>query len=161
MISLDLAKTLRENLDEIVQRWLSAVHGHVAEDYEQILHTSMEQSVLSTLTGLAVELLGAEEYQRPEIIHRARDVARDSAFRRAAVGFCLPDLITNAIAMRTALVETVFNHVTPSISEGSTQLRDSILALNQFGDAVISGEIAGFFAYYNYGDSDDVGGHVA
>lgn len=158
MISLTLASMLRENHEEILQRWLQAGHGHIAEDYEQMLETPMGRAVATTLLGLAVELMGVEEYEWPEILHRARDAAQDDAFRRAAVGFCLSDLITNAMSFRLALQETLFNHLSPNSSTEFEELGNAIMVLNKFGDALIAGEVSGYFAYSQFGDSDEQDG---
>ena len=155
MISLTLSSTLRENHDEIIQRWLENIHGQTAEDYEQVLRTPMGHAVATNLLNYAVELMGAEEYQESELLHRARDAARDASFRRAAVGFCLPDIITTAMALRSAMQETLLNHVTPGDSVDEQTIVEGLLAINRLGDAIVSGEIAGYFAYHEYTDKEE------
>jgi hypothetical protein len=150
MISLALSTTLRENHDEVIQRWMEYVHGAIAEDFEQMLRTPMGRAVASNQLGYAVELMGAEEYQVCELLHRARDAARDASFRRAAVGFGLPDIVKTAMAFREALQETLLNHVSADKELDSRMIIEGLLALNKLGDAIIAGEIAGFFAYHEF-----------
>ncbi|MCL6106654.1 MAG: hypothetical protein M1309_04820 [Actinobacteria bacterium] len=152
MISLTFANVIRENHEETIQCWLKSIQGRVAEDYQQVLQTPMGRAVATTLLGLAMELLSAEEYQRAEILHRVRDAANDDAFRRTAVGFCLPDLITDATLFRQALEETLFNHVNPASGEEFAGFRAAFTALNKLGDALISGKVSGYFTYRDFRD---------
>lgn len=154
MISLTLANALRENHEEILQLWLKSFHGHVAEDYEQMLNTPMGRAVATSLLNLAVEMMGVEDYEQRDILHRARDAAQDDAFRRTAVGFCLPDLVTNAMAFRAALEETVFNCIEANSSGDAAELRKAIMALNRFGDALIAGQVAGCFAFHKFRENE-------
>ncbi len=155
MNSLTFASALRENQQEVLQRWHEAFHGHVAEDFEQMLGTPMGLAVAASFLGLAVELMGSEEYQRPQILHRARQAAQDDAYRRAAVGFCLPDLVINASSFRAALEKTIFNHVSPSSTGQMEELRNAVMALGSFGDCLVAGEIAGYFAYRQLNEEDN------
>ncbi len=160
MISLTFANALRENQHEVLERWLRDCHGHVAEDFEQMLGTPMGHAIAITLLGLAVELMGSEEYQRPQILHRARQAAQDDAYRRTAVGFCLADLVTNACSFRAALEETIFNHVLPGSAEQIEELRHAVMALGSFGDCLVAGEIAGYFAYRQFSEKDEGDGRA-
>ncbi len=161
MSSLTFASALRENQQEVLQRWLAAYHGHVAEDFEQMLGTPMGRAVAVSFLGLAVELMGSEEYQYSQILHRARQAAQDDAYRRTAVGFCLPDLVTHASSFRTALEETIFNHVSPNSAKQAEELRSAVMAINRFGDTLVAGEIAGYFAYRQFSEKDEGDGRAA
>ena len=154
MISLALANTLRENHEEILQLWQRSFHGHVAEDYEQMLNTPMGHAVATSLLNLAIEMMGVEDYEQADILHRIRDAAKDDAFRRTAVGFCLPDQVTNAMAFRSALEETVFNHLESNAAGDAEEFRKAVTALNHIGDNIVSGQVAGFFAYQKFRENE-------
>jgi hypothetical protein len=117
--------------------------------------TPMGGGVAASLLTLAIEFMGAEEYQESELLHRVRKVAQEASFRRCAVGFCLPDIAFTALALRRAMEETIFNHVIHNGYDDDEELLKGILTLNRFGDAMISGEIAGYFAYLDYRQEDD------
>ena len=154
MISHTLASHLRENHEEVVRRWLENLHGCIADDFEQMLNTPMGSGVGNKLINCSIEFLEAEEYQKADVLHGLRDIASDAAFRRAAVGFGLPDIVTTAIAFRIALQETLLGHALRGTIENERAVVESIMALNQLGDVLISGEIAGFFAYNDFREDD-------
>lgn len=154
MNSFTISTILRENHEEVIQRWLGDLHGDIAEDYEQMLQTPMGSGLVNKLLSFVVEYLGAEKYELSEVIHKARNAARDSAYRRAAVGFNLADIVATAISFRRALNDTLTNHVTPASIDDYKQLLDAVLALNRFCDAIVAGEIAGFFACREFGGGD-------
>ena len=155
MLADSLAKSLRLNHDEILRRWLDNLHGHIADDFEQMLKTPMGNAVAMTLLGHAVDYFEVEEYRKSEILHGIWDVAREASFRRAAVGYGLPDIITTALAFRNALQQTLLNNLTPADSEEEQGLLNGILAIDRMGDAMVSGEIAGYFGYQASLDSMD------
>jgi len=150
MLTHSLAKSIRMNHDEVLRRWLENLHGHIADDFEQMLLTPMGNGVATKLLGYAVEYLEAEDYQRSEILHRVWNAAREASFRRTAVGYSLPDIITTALAFRNALQETLLNNVTPSDSVEEHKLLKGVLAIDRLGDSIISGEIAGYFGYQGF-----------
>lgn len=152
---LTLANSLRENHSEVIRRWHENLTGKVAEEFVQMLHTPMGGSVVTKLLSLAIEFLEAEEYEEGDVLHRVRSVAQESSFRRSAVGFCLPDIVFTALALRRAMEETVFNHALHHGFDEGEELLAGIMALNRFSDAMISGEIAGYFAYLEYQQEDD------
>lgn len=154
MNSLSLAKTLRANQDEVIRRWLDNLNGHIAEDFEQMLRTSMGMGVATTMLAHAVEFLEAEDYEQSDILRRVRSISREASFRRSAVGFSLQDIVYTALAFRRALEETLMNHAVHSGEREGGRLLEGILALNHFGDKVISGEIAGYFAYHAFRDEE-------
>ncbi|MHB1362110.1 MAG: hypothetical protein ACYCW5_05895 [Thermoleophilia bacterium] len=156
MMSPECANCLRENHDEVIRRWLQNLHGHIAEDFEQMLRTPMGSSVANKLLSCAIEFLEAEEYLKAEALHSVRDIASDAAFRRTAVGFCLPDIIATALAFRDALQETVLFHAIHRSIEDEKAIVDSIMELNQFGDALVDGEVAGFFSYNDFRGDEEV-----
>ena len=158
MISISIINTLRENHDEVIRRWLEGMHGCIAEDFEEMMLTPMGNGVANKLFGYAVEFLGAEAYEELEVLHKVQAAARDASYRRAAVGFGLTDIVVTALSFRKALNETLTNHVTPSSAEDSSNLLAAVLALNRFGDTMVSGDIAGFFACRDFTDS---GGEAA
>lgn len=150
MISDTLASHLRENHEEVMRRWLESLHGHIADDFEQMLKTPMGSGVANKLINSSIEFLEAEDYHKADVLHGLRDIASDAAFRRTAVGFGLPDIVTTAIAFRIALQETLLDHVLLGTIENERAVIEGIMALNQLGDVLISGEIAGFFAYNDF-----------
>ena len=154
MISLSLANHLRENHDEVIRRWFENLHGYIAEDFEQMLKTAMGGSVANKLLSGAIEFLEAEDYRKPEILHGFRDLASDAAFRRTAVGFGLPDIVATATAFRHALEETLLYHAIRGTVDHEHQIIEGIMAINQLGDVLVSGEIAGYFAYLNFRQAD-------
>lgn len=154
MISLTLANHLRDNHDEVMRRWLENLHGHIADDFEQMMKTPMGSGVSHKLLGCAVDFLAAEEYCKVEVLHGVRDIARDASFRRAAVGFGLPDIVTTAIAFRQALQETLLQVAARGSVENERALTDTVMALNELGDVLVAGEIAGYFAYHDYQEKD-------
>jgi len=154
MISLNLAHNLRDNHEEVVRRWLENLHGNIADDFEQMMNTPMGSGVSHKLLGCAVDFLEAEEYRKAEVLHGMRDIARDAAFRRAAVGFGLPDIVTTAVAFRQALQETLLENSAHGSIENERALTEAVIALNVFGDVLVSGEIAGYFAYNDYRDDE-------
>lgn len=161
MHSLSLANTLRKNQDEVIRRWLDNLSGKIAEDFEQMLRTPMGVGVATKLLASAMEFLGAEEYQQGEILRKVRNVAKEASFRRTAVGFCLPDIVFTALAFRRALEETLINHVVHVGAKEEHKLLEGLLALNRLGDMIVTGEIAGFFAYNEYHDREEGSRDVA
>ncbi len=156
MIQLTLANHLRDNHDEVMRRWLENLHGNIAEDFEQMLMTPMGSGVSNKLLNCVIDYLEAEEYQKGSFLHGIRDIACDASFRRAAVGFGLPDIVATAIAFRRALEETLLYHAFHASIEDERSIIDGMLALNRLGDVLVSGEIAGYFAYQNYSGEEDV-----
>lgn len=154
MISHTFASYLRENHEEVIRRWLENLHGHIADDFEQMLKTPMGSGVANKLISCSIEFLDAEEYQKANALHELRNIASDAAYRRTAVGFCLPDIVTTAIAFRIALQETLLDHVLHGTVEKERAIIEGILALNQLGDVLISGEIAGFFSFNAFREYD-------
>lgn len=146
MISLYIANKLKENHDSIIQHWLQGLHGQIAEDYEQMMLTPMGTGCANRLLGLVVGLLESEEYQEPELLRKARLVAREASLRRAAVGFSLADIVTTALTFRITLNDTLMNHVSPSTADEFKELLGAVMVIDRFCDAVVSGEIAGYFA---------------
>jgi hypothetical protein len=155
MISQLLANNLRENRDEVIRRWLENLSGHIADDFEQMLKMPMGNGVANKLLNCAIDFLEAEDYDRSEVLHGARDIARDAAYRRTAVGFGLPDIVATAIAFRNALQETLLYHCLHGSVEDERVIIEVLLALNRLGDVLISGEIAGYFAYQDYRESGE------
>ncbi|MBE0428537.1 MAG: hypothetical protein IBX61_01540 [Thermoleophilia bacterium] len=149
-----LANTLRENQEEVIRRWLDNLNGIIAEDFEQMLKTSMGTNFASGLLSLTIAFFEAEEYQRTDVLRRVRSAAQETSYRRSAVGFGLPDIISTGMALRRALEETLINHLLAVDSWEENQLLQGILTLNRLGDAFISGEIAGYFAYHDYHDRE-------
>ena len=154
MISTQLAGYIRENHEEVIRRWQDNLRGHIAEDFEQMLQTPMGSGVANKLLNCAIEFLEAEDYRKLETLHMVRDIASDASFRRTAVGFCLPDIITTALALRAAIQETVLYHARHRDIDDEKAIVEGIMALNQFGDALVSGEIAGFFGYNDFREDD-------
>ena len=150
MIPLNLANHLRENHEEVMRRWLDYLHGRIAEDFEQMLKTPMGSGVANKLLSCAVDFLEAEDYHKADLLHGLRDIASDASFRRTAVGFCLPDIVTTAIAFRLALQETVLDGAVHGSVENERALTEIVMAINELGDALVSGEIAGYFAYHDF-----------
>lgn len=150
MIQLKLANHLRENHEEVVRRWLDNLHGHIADDFEQMLKTPMGSGVANKLLNCAVDFLEAEDYHKADVLHGVRDIASDASFRRTAVGFCLPDIVTTAIAFRLALQEAVLDGAAHGSVENERAITEIVMAINELGDALVSGEIAGYFAYQEY-----------
>lgn len=158
MISLTLANHLRENHDEVMRRWLEHLHGQIADDFEQMMKTPMGSGVSHKLLICAVEFLEAEDYSKAEVLHGVRDIARDASFRRAAVGFGLPDIVMTAITFRQALQETLLEGSVHGSVENERALTETVMALNELGDVLVAGEIAGFFAYHDYRDEESIEG---
>lgn len=150
MLTHSLAKSIRMNHEEVLRRWLENLHGHIADDFEQMLLTPMGNGVATKLLGYAVDYLEAEDYQRNEVLHSVWSAAREASFRRAAVGYGLQDIVTTALAFRNALQETLLNNVTPSDSTEERKLLEGIMAINRIGDSMVSGEIAGYFSYQGF-----------
>lgn len=149
-----ISSILRENSEEVVQRWLKGLNGKIAEDYEQMLLTPMGSGLGNKMLSMAIDCLGADSLELSETIHRARNVARDSSYRRAAVGFSLNDTIATAVSFRKALNDTLTNHFTPTSMEDYKQMLDAVVVLNRFCDAIVAGEIAGYFACRDFNDND-------
>ncbi|MBI5869686.1 MAG: hypothetical protein HZB44_01825 [Actinobacteria bacterium] len=154
MISNTLANHLRENHEEVMRRWLDNLHGHIADDFEQMLKTPMGSGVANKLLNCAVDYLEAEDYLKADVLHGVRDIASDASFRRTAVGFCLPDIVTTAIAFRQALQETVLDGAVHGSVENERALTEIVMALNELGDVLVSGEIAGYFAYNDFREDE-------
>lgn len=150
MISVILAHHLRENHEEVMRRWLENLHGHIAEDFEQMLKTPMGSGVAHKLLNCTIDFLEAEDYQTAEILHGVRDIASDASFRRTAVGFGLPDIVTTAIAFRVALQDTLLEGAAHGSVENERALTEVVMALNELGDVLVSGEIAGYFSYHDF-----------
>lgn len=154
MNSITISSILRENGEEVIQRWLQVLHGEIAEDYEQMLLTPMGSGFGKKLLNMAIECLAADDLEMNDAIHSARNVARDSSYRRASVGFSLHDTVATAMSFRRALNDTLTNHFTPSSLEDYRQMVEALLSLNRFCDAIIAGEIAGYFACRDFNDND-------
>lgn len=150
-----MAKSLRLNHDEVIRRWMENLHGHIADDFEEMLQTPMGNGVAGKLLDCAVDYLETEEYNRSEILHMVWNVARDASFRRTAVGYGLQDIVTTALAFRNALQQTILNNLTPCEAEQDHELVGGLLAVDRIGDAIISGEIAGYFSYLDFRDEED------
>lgn len=119
------------------------------------MRTPMGNGVATKLISLAAEFLESEDYQKSDLLHRVRVFAQEASFRRSAVGFCLQDIVFTALALRKAMEETVFNHVIHNGYDEEEELLTGIMALNSFGDTMICGEIAGYFAYQDYRQEED------
>jgi hypothetical protein len=155
MHSISLSKILRQNQHEVVRRWHDDLSGNIAEDFRDMLETPMGTGVAAKLLSMAIEYLEAEDYQKNDLLRRMRNLTREASFRRSAVGFALPDIVFTALAFRQALEETILNHVARSDSDDEV-LVAGILALNRLGDAMVSGEIAGYLGYLQYrGEEED------
>jgi len=155
MEPISLSKILRLNQQEVVRRWHDNLSGNIAEDFQDMLETPMGTSVAAKLLSMAIEFLEAEDYEENELLRQMRSVAREASFRRSAVGFALPDIVFTALAFRRALEETILNHVTRSDTDDEV-LVSGMLALNRLGDAMVSGEIAGYLGYLQYrGEEED------
>lgn len=153
--SLAILRSLRDNQDEVIRRWLDNVHKHVAEDFEQTLRAPMGKGVAVNLLGCVTGFFGAEDFQEGEALRRLRDVSYQASYRRAAVGFGLPDIVAACQAFHAALRETILNHVNPASAEETRELLDGIVALNRLEDTAIMGRIAGYFAYHHFHDSGE------
>lgn len=143
---------LRENYDEIINRWLENCQGHIAEEFEQMLRTPMGHSVAYSMYSLMLKYLEAEEYETGNIFHDIRKCASEASFRRAAVGFSLPDIVTTVIAFREAVQQTLINHFCSISSEGEALL-ECFTRLTRLGDAMIEGGLSGFFTFSKFGDT--------
>ncbi|MHB1390262.1 MAG: globin family protein [Thermoleophilia bacterium] len=150
MNSLSLAKVMREKQDEIIRQWLDNLEGHIADDFLQMLSTPMGTDVASKLLAYLVEYLKAEEYERADVMHRMREAARDASFRRSAVGFGLPDIVFTALTFRRSVQEILLNNIVSSGVEEELLLLDTVMTLNRLGDQIVTGEIAGYFAFHEY-----------
>ena len=155
MLTHSLAKSIRMNHDEVLRRWLENPHGHIADDFEQMLQTHMGNGVSTKLLGYATEYLEAEDYQRSEILHRVWCATHEASFRHTAVGYGLQDIITTAPAFRNALQEMLLNNVTPANSVEERGLLEGIMALDRVSDSMISGEIAGYFGYQGFREDEE------
>lgn len=155
MVTPQLLKILRENHDEVVQRWLDNCNGRIAEEFQEMLRTPMGAGIATSMFSLSMEYLEAEDYEATNILRRVRDAASNSSFRRAAVGFNLPDIVTTAIKFRDAMQETLINHYYRDNAGKDEGLLECIIKLMQLGDALVAGEIAGFFTFSKFGDSDE------
>ena len=155
MLSLSISKILRKNSDEVIRRWLEYTHGRVAEDFEQMLNTPMGTSVANKLLGGAADFFTAEDYREPEFLRQARQISYDASFRRAAVGYCLPDIVTTCQTFHQAIRETVLNNFLPGTDDEWRELLDAVLALSRLENAAIMGRIAGYFAYHEFGGHDE------
>lgn len=154
MTRAELLLILRENHKEIISRWLENCSGRIAEEFVQMLKTPMGRSIGSSMYELAMRFLEAEEYEVSNIQREIREYASNSSFRRAAVGFSLPDIVSTAIAFREALQQTLLNHFCAGES-GSEELLNCFIRLTRLGDAMVEGEVDGFFAFSNFGEQDD------
>lgn len=154
MIPPTLANHLRENHEDVMRRWLDNLHGHIADDFEQMLKTPMGSGVANKLLNCAVDFLEAEDYHKADVLHGIRDIASDASFRRTAVGFCLPDIVATALAFRLALQETVLDGAAHGSVEKERSLTEIVMAVNELGDVLVSGEIAGYFAYHNFRENE-------
>ncbi|RJQ45709.1 MAG: hypothetical protein C4534_04210 [Gaiellales bacterium] len=145
---------LRENFEEVISRWLDGCEGRIAEEFEQLLRTPMGHSFGASMYKLALRYLEAEEYETDGILREIRSCASDASFRRAAVGFGLPDIIRTATAFREAMQQTLLNHYCSGDSDGEALL-ECFALLTSLGDAMVEGEVAGFFVFSKFGDDDE------
>jgi len=155
MNSPAVAQHLRENHDEVISRWFENLHSRVADDFEQMLRTPMGTAVAKKMLEYAIEFLETEEYRKADVLHGARKIAGDAAFRRAAVGFSLPDIVATALAFRAALQETVIDHSNHGSIDDERGIVVGIMELNRLGDVLVAGEIAGYFAYRDFSETED------
>lgn len=152
MLSPAISRILSKNSDEVIRRWLEYTHGKVAEDFEQMLNTPMGMSVANKLLAGISDFFTAEDYREPEFLRQARQISYDASFRRAAVGYSLPDIVTTCQTFHQAVRETTLNNFLPGTNEEWKELLDAILALSRLENAAIIGRIAGYFAYHEFGD---------
>lgn len=155
MVQPALLAILRKNHEGIVSLWLENCRGCIAEEFEEMLETPMGHSVAASMYNLALEYLEAEEYEAGAILHRARESASNASFRRAAVGFSLADIVTTAIAFRSAMQDTLIRNFNPTGPGDEQALIECIMKLTCLGDALVAGEIAGFFTFSKFSDRDD------
>lgn len=160
MISSTVCRTLRDNHDEVVRRWLENVHGQVAEDFEQTLDSPMGKSAVTKLLGCMEDFFSCEGFDENEVLRCVRDISYNISFRRAAVGFGLADIVAGCQAFHAAVRETILNHANPTDTEEAGELLGGIIALNRIEDTAVMGRIAGYFAYHNYHERD-AGAEVA
>lgn len=144
---ITISHILRENQEEVLRRWLDDLHGGIAEDYEQALLTPIGKGVAKKLLKLVLDFLESESYREADTLQRAREYAHEVSFRHASVGFSLTDIVTTSLCFRRALNGTIMNHFNVSAAGQAYSLLDAVLAFNRFGDAVLAGEIDGYFAY--------------
>jgi hypothetical protein len=155
MVAPRLIVILRENHEEIVKRWLDNCREHIADEFEQMLETPMGRGVADSMYKLALDYLEAEDYETSAILHRAHASASNASFRRAAVGFNLPDIVTAATAFRNAMQETLLNRFHPANDADEKSLLESFIRLTRLTDALIAGRIAGYFTYSKFGDDSE------
>lgn len=155
MLSPAISRILRKNGDEVIRRWLEHTHGRVAEDFEQMLNTPMGMSVANKLLAGIADFFNAEDYREPEFLRQARQISYDASFRRAAVGYGLPDIVTTCQTFHQAVRETVLNNFLPGTNEERKELLDAVLTLSRLENAAIIGRIAGYFAYHEFGGDED------
>jgi hypothetical protein len=151
-----ISHILRENQEEVLRRWLDDLHGSIAEDYEQALLTPIGKGVATKLLKLVVGFLESESYREADMLRRAREYAQEVSYRRASVGFSLNDIVATSLSFRRALCATIMNHCNSPKSEQACSMYDAVLAFNRFGDAVLAGEIAGFFEWQGFDDREAV-----
>lgn len=154
MVAPTLLAIIRKNHEEIIKLWLDNCRGRIADEFEEMLETPMGLGVASSMYNLALEYLEAEEYETGAVLHRARESASNASFRRAAVGFSLADIVNTAIAFRSAMQETLQNRFHPRNPDEAQELLHCIMSLTRLGDALVAGEIAGFFTFSKFSDDD-------
>lgn len=142
-----ISNIIRENQGEVLRRWLEDLHGQIAEDYEQALSTPMGKDLARKLLKLVIDFVESESYREADRLRRVRTYARETAYRRASVGYSLADIVATGISFRRALNFTIMNHFTPAGVHEAGGLLEAVLAVDRFGDAVLGGEIDGFLAY--------------
>lgn len=146
---------LRENSEEILRRWLEACSGRIADEYQQLLNTPVGRKNCLTRIGLTIRFLEAEAFESTGVLREVRENARENAYRRAAAAYSLTDIVNVAVCFRNALLETMRNHHNITGAEEGQDFLDCVAALLQAGDAMVWGDIAGYFTYFKFCEEDE------
>ncbi|MHB0914452.1 MAG: RsbRD N-terminal domain-containing protein [Thermoleophilia bacterium] len=146
---------LRENSAEILRRWLDDCSGRISEEYQRLLSTKMGGKICQTRLELTVKYLEAEAFEMSGVLRELREMDRESAYRRAAAGYNLTDIVNVTVSFRNALIETLMNHYNITGAEDGQEFIECIASLVQMGDAMVWGDIAGYFTYFKFCEEDD------
>ncbi len=128
---------LRDNREQLRQRWVDELEGRVDPDYRELLASPLGERALRTIVDDLVTVTQAEEYEVPAILRRVDQQAAADAAHWVSLGFSCKDIICGLHALRAAAIDVLLDALVqdemPSFGDSLAQLR----VLDGFLDRIV------------------------
>jgi hypothetical protein len=139
MTSLPLI--LRDHREQLWRRWVDSMGENVPADYRQIMGSPLGERYVRALVDDLIAWSGAEEYEAPGVLRRARERVVADAARRVALGFSTLDVARVLLALRGAVVDVLVDALVvgepPSCAETLEQLKAVGAFIDELAVAVL------------------------